>query len=226
MTSLFITATGTGIGKTLLSAGLVYRARRAGLDALALKPVISGYDPEDEESDTALLLKAQGLAPSDAGRISPFAFKAPLSPDMAARREGRGIDPDALLRFCREALESGRPTLIEGVGGAFVPLSSGFLVADWIAALDLPFLLLAGGYLGTISHTLATLEALAARGLRPSALILSGRPDDPVPLEETASSLAIAKDMPVLLMPALPGPDAWRHLPDLAGLPAPWGGKN
>lgn len=164
----------------------------------ALKPIISGWDGDDPaavaESDTGQILAALGQAPDKAAidDCSPFRFKAPLSPDMAAAREGRDIDLDALLGFCRREIERSIPDetlLIEGVGGVMVPLTGDKTVLDWMAALDLPALLVVGSYLGTISHTLTAAMALRARHIAIRAVIISESEDSPVPCEETAETI-------------------------------------
>ncbi len=217
MPALFVTATGTGVGKTLLAATLVHQLKAAGHAVRALKPVLSGYDAGDAANDAAVLLRAGGRQADAAAQadIAPWRFAAPLSPDMAARREDRTLDVDALVAWCRKRMRAGGWTLIEGVGGAFVPLDAHSLVADWMAALDCPFLLVTGAHLGTLSHTIATIEALAARGLRPRALVLSDRGDGPVPAAETAGALRTRLRLPVHILPPLAGPAPWRRAPDL-----------
>ncbi|WP_281299846.1 MULTISPECIES: dethiobiotin synthase [unclassified Iodidimonas] len=217
MAGLFITATGTRIGKTLLTAALVHQLRHAGRRVQAIKPIISGYAPKDETSDTALLLKALGRPSSAAADISPWRFAAPLSPDMAAALEGRRLPYPALLAFCRQAMAAPGLTLIEGVGGAFVPLDDRHLVADWIADLGCPHLLVTGSYLGSLSHSLSCIEGLAHRGLAPSALIVSDSPDHPaaIPLNDTCKSLSRHISCPIISLPRLDGPDPWAHAPDL-----------
>ena len=160
----------------------------------AIKPVISGWEDTPTaiaESDTGQLLAAQGLdpTPENIAACSPFRFKEPLSPDMAAAREGKEIDFDGLVGFCRKALEKEGPDgtlLIEGVGGVMVPLTDRHTVLDWMAALDLPVLLVVGSYLGTISHTLTAAHVLRARHLAIRAIVISESEDSPVPPAETA----------------------------------------
>ncbi len=183
---LFVTGTGTDIGKTYVSCGML-RQR----PIRALKPVMSGYDPaRAAESDAGRLLTAQGSAPSaDAvAAMSPWRFSAPLSPDMAARHEGRAIDFDALVDFCKSA----GPALIEGVGGVMVPLDDRHTVLDWIAALDIPVLLVCGSYLGALSHTLTAL-----RCLRVAAIAVNETAFSPVDIFETAAVLARFSDAPI-----------------------------
>jgi dethiobiotin synthetase len=195
MTSYFVTATGTDIGKTYVSAALLRHWRREERPVAALKPVMSGFDAADvARSDAGQLLMAMD-APMDAAGlnlISPWRFAAPLSPDMAAAREGKSIPYDRLVATCRSVAgmmpEDGR-LIVEGVGGVCVPLDDRHTVMDWMRDIELPILLVAGSYLGTISHTLAALAAMKLHGLKPQAIVLNESPLSPVPPEETAASL-------------------------------------
>lgn len=192
MTGLFVTATGTDIGKTFVTAGLVRALRARGVAVEALKPVASGFDPAaPESSDPGVLLTALGreITAENLARISPWRFAAPLSPDMAARREGRRIDFAALIDFCHSATRAADILLIEGVGGIMVPLDNEHTVLDWVAALRLPLLIMAGSYLGTISHTLSALDVVKRWGLDVAALIVNETPGGPVDLEETAQTI-------------------------------------
>src|SRR5262245_55446687 len=104
MGALFITATGTDIGKTFVTAGLIRHLRESGRSVEALKPVVSGFEETNAAaSDPAVLLAALGRPMSDMESIAPWRFKTPLSPDMAAAREGRALDFAALVAFCRDA---------------------------------------------------------------------------------------------------------------------------
>ncbi len=191
MTTVFVTATGTGVGKTFITAKLVAELRAARRSVLALKPVASGFDADNvAASDTGVLLDALGLAPTAANldAVSPWRFAAPLSPDMAAARERRRVPFEELLEFCR-APRPADVTLIEGIGGAMVPLDDTHTVLDWIAALGAPVLLVAGSYLGTLSHTLTAVAALRARGLEAVTIIVSESEEQPVPLEETTRTI-------------------------------------
>jgi dethiobiotin synthetase len=220
MSRYFVTATGTELGKSFTTAALLHGARAAGRTVKGLKPVASGIDDANlAGSDPAVLLAAQDLA-CDWGaveRICPWHFKAPLSPDMAAAREGRAVPFDDLVRFCRQALEGPEDlVLVEGVGGIMAPVDERHTVLDWVAALDIPALLVAGTYLGTISHTLTALATLAGRGVPVAALILSESPDNPVPPAETAAAIArFAPGLAILHVPRLPGAEGWRRVPAL-----------
>ena len=193
MTAFFVTATGTDIGKTYVTAGLIRAIRATGGQARALKPVISGFDMEAaESSNSGLLLRAMGqaIAPGSVARISPWRFYAPLSPTWRPR-ENREIDFSELVAFCRDEIRSTEGTLfIEGVGGVMVPIDPNHTVLDWIAALGIPAIIVAGTYLGTISHTLTALAVLASRHISVRALVLNESETAPVPVSETISTIS------------------------------------
>lgn len=221
MSAIFITASGTGVGKTLVTAALAHQFQRRGDSVDALKPVISGFNPASvATSDTGILLSAldRDTTPDAVERISPWRFVAPLSPDMAAAREGRRIDFAALVILCRHRAGGCARLLIEGVGGVMVPLTDDRTVLDWIAALEVPALLVVGSYLGTISHTLTAAAALRGRGAHLAGIIVSESPESPVPIEETAAAIGrFVAGTPVALLPRLGGTAPWREAPDLLG---------
>ena len=210
MAAYFVTSTGTDIGKTFVAAGLIRYLRNAGANAAALKPVVSGYDSSVvETSDPAVLLKALGrqVTADEIARIAPWRFRAPLSPDIAAAREGRRIDFDELIAFSRAEVRAATGMLfIEGVGGIMVPLDGQRTVLDWMAALNIPLLLVVGGYLGAISHTLTALDVLAQRKLEIAAIVVSESERDTVALDDTVASIArFSGGVDVIGLPRLPG---------------------
>jgi dethiobiotin synthetase len=209
MAAYFVTSTGTDVGKTFVTAGLIRRLREAGAKVDALKPVVIGYDSSvAETSDPAVLLSALGrpLSAEEVARISPWRFRAPLSPDLAAAREDRSIAFDELIGFSRAAVAAANGILlIEGVGGIMVPLDAERTVLDWMAALGIPLLLVVGGYLGTISHTLTALDVLAQRKLAVAAIVVSESERNPVELDETVASIArFSNGVDVVGLPRLP----------------------
>lgn len=222
MSRLFVTATGTGIGKTFVTAALAVQVAAQGRTVRLCKPVLSGFDPADEQGDAAVLLRAQGLEASSQAfdNISPWRFRAPLSPDMAAAREGCRIDFNRLVEHCREAVAGPQDVvLIEGIGGAFVPLGADHLVADWIAALKVPVLLVTGSSLGTLSHTIAAVEALLRRGVAVHAVLVSESADMAGEAAEVMSSLAAhLPGQRLEFCPRITGADPWRRAPDLVQL--------
>lgn len=161
--SFFITGTSTGIGKTVISAWLALH-----LNADYWKPVQSGLEEQDR-------MTVKKLARLDDKRLHPEAYllKEPLSPHEAARREGITIEPDVF-----HLPKTRAPLIVEGAGGVLVPLTEDWLMADLMAQLSLPVILVASTTLGTINHTLLSLEALRNRHLEIAGVILSGPPAD------------------------------------------------
>jgi dethiobiotin synthase len=155
-----VTATGTGVGKTLTSAILTL-----GLDACYWKPVQSGAG---EGTDTDAVCAMTG-APAERFLPEAYVFQAPLSPHRAAELEGSVIDPDSL---CPPSVE--RPLIIEGAGGLLVPLNRNTLFADVFARWGLPVILCARTELGAINQALLSIEAIRARGLTLHGVVYLG----------------------------------------------------
>ncbi|MEQ8268733.1 MAG: dethiobiotin synthase [Parvibaculum sp.] len=204
MLPVFVTSSGTEIGKTYVSAMLTRE-----LKARALKPLVSGIDELTfPDSDPAHLLAAMGEKATfeNAALVSRWRFREPLSPDMAAKREGREINFDELIDECLGAAAKPGPLVIEGVGGLMVPLDATHTVLDWMKALDaktgLAPVLVVGAYLGTISHTLTALAVMRAEKLLPRVIVVSEKEPGPVPAEETAETIArYADGVPVRVLP-------------------------
>lgn len=222
--AFFVTAAGTEIGKTLVTAALVHQLREAGRPVRALKPVISGLDEVAlEESDSGQLLAALGR-PVDAEAVaglSPWRFGAPLSPHMAAALEGREIDFASLVAFCRAEAEAsaakGETLLIEGVGGAMVPVTTRKTVLDWIAALGLPAVLVGGSYLGALSHTLTAVRVLQGEGIAVRAVVISESAEQSVGLAPTVGTLrGFLSGIPVVPLPRIhAAAEPWCAAPSL-----------
>jgi dethiobiotin synthetase len=193
MTAVFVTATGTDIGKTFVTAGLIRHYRGAGRIADAVKPVVSGFDPAAwQDSDPAALLAAleRPQVIEEVERISPWRFEAPLSPHMAARQEGRAIGYQEVVDFCRRAMAARRGVLlIEGIGGIMVPLDDRHTVLDWMTLLRIPIVLVAGTYVGTMSHTLTALEVLVRRNLDVAAVVISESEGSAASLADTVATV-------------------------------------
>jgi dethiobiotin synthetase len=194
VSAIFITATGTDVGKTFVAASLIRHLRQMGHEVDAIKPVVSGFDPKQAAaSDPGVLLDALGLpvTAEDIERISPWRFRAPLSPDLAAAMEDRRIDVDQVVAFCQSAVAERRDVLlIEGVGGIMVPLDEQRTILDVMMALRLPLILVTGSYLGTISHTLTALDSLFQRDMNVLAVIVSETPGSTVPLDDVVATIS------------------------------------
>lgn len=178
---LFVTGTGTEVGKSVVAAVIANAARAAGERVAVFKPAVSGLD-EGTESDHALLRRASGSKQSD-DEIAPYRFGPAVSPHLAAELAAEPIDP-ARLRAVAASAAAGADVLVcEGVGGLLVPLTAGYLVRDLARDLAYPLVIVAPAELGTINHTLLTIEAARAVGLEIAAIVLNRWPAEPGALE-------------------------------------------
>ncbi len=159
------------------------------------------------------------LTLENAALISPWRLKAPLSPDMAARREHKVLALDDIVRYCaRKSLREYEYLLVEGVGGVMSPVNEYSTVVDWIAGTQFSTIVVAGSYVGAISHTLTALEALHARKIRVFAVIVSPSESSVVSAEETMESLRprIDNETALVCIPRiLDAAQAWKSVPDL-----------
>ena len=192
----FITSIGTDIGKSYVMEQLIraYRTQR-GEAVMGLKPILSGYDGIETavDSDTGRIISALGLPLNQemVDRVTPWRFKEPLSPDMAARRANTPLKFEPVIDYCRKIQCEGYDrVLIEGVGGVMVPLNDHCRVIDWIEALNCDIVLVASNYLGAMSHTFTAYEALKSRGLEVSSVIVSEYAGEAIDMEETCQSLS------------------------------------
>lgn len=195
MPALFVAGAGTDVGKTFVGAQLIRALIARGVTVEALKPVVSGFDPADWAlSDPGQLLAALGrpLNAETLQAISPWRYAAALSPEMAARLEGRVVDCAATIAFCRDRIAA-RPdalTLVEGAGGVMSPVDEHTTGLDLMSGIGAPLVLVGGSYLGGISHLLTAVEAVRARGLAIKAVVVSESEAAGTPFEETVAAVA------------------------------------
>jgi len=222
MQGLFITSVGTEVGKTLVTALLCRQLIAKGRRVRALKPVVSGYSDGDSQSDPARILRSLGRAPGPEAidEIAPWRFAEPVSPHLAARREGRPVALDEVVAFCREVHDAD-VRLVEGAGGVMSPIVEGATCLGLAAALGDPAVLVTGSYLGAISHTLTALVALKKRGVGVAGIVVS-ESDPSAGLEDMMESLRefAGEETRIIPLPRISGDVEanWREAPDLTGL--------
>jgi dethiobiotin synthetase len=185
--ALFVTGTDTGVGKSVLAAALLAALRVRGVAVRALKPVITGlHEPTDLDwpPDHELLGLAAGCS---AAEVIVAGYGPPVSPHLAAELAQRPVDLDAVIATARglAADPDAEVVILEGVGGLLVPLSDRFDVRRLAVELDWPLLVSARPGLGTINHTLLTLEVARAAGLRVAAVVLTPWPASPDRIERS-----------------------------------------
>jgi dethiobiotin synthetase len=203
---IFVMGTDTAVGKTVVTAAIALAARARGRDPAVLKPAQTGDDGTivgDAEFVAALI----GLdEPAEA--ICPYRLRAPLAPSVAASLEGRRLDPEVVARSYDDLSARHDLVLVEAAGGALVPFSDGVDMAGLASLLGLPAVVVARPGLGTLNHTLLTLEALHRRGLTVLGVVISGYPPDPG-LDALTNPPALARLTPVPLLGAI------AHDPDI-----------
>jgi dethiobiotin synthetase len=225
---VFVTGTGTEVGKTVVAAVIAHTLASEGKRVAVFKPAVTGLEPPVDGPkcqsigdisahrlpDHALLRRASGSRQSD-DEISPYRYGPAASPHLAAALANEKIDPDRLLAAARTAAASADVLVCEGVGGLLVPLSPDYLVRDLAADLGLPLIIVASPGLGTINHTLLTIEAARAAELTVSSVVLTPWPQEPTEIEtsnrETIESIG---EVQVETLPSqnLAAPETWPKL--------------
>jgi dethiobiotin synthetase len=181
---LFVTGTGTGVGKTIVSAALLAAIRMSGQRVSAYKPVVTGLaEPSGQwPPDHELLALMAGMTPEE---VAPLRFLPAVSPHLAASLAGEPIDAVTVVELAQAGASAGEILIVEGVGGLLVPLSDDFKVRDLAVELALPLLIVTSPGLGTINHTLLTIEAARAVGLNVAAVVFTPWPGEPSQLEQS-----------------------------------------
>jgi len=202
---LFLTGTDTDVGKTYVGALIARRMRKAGLRVGVYKPAASGCRRQGDRlvSDDALQLWEAAGRPGTLDEVCPQCFAAPLAPHLAARAEGRRLDPQQLRRGLEPWLARSDVVLVEGAGGLLAPLGEEEFVADLAYDLGYPLVVVARNVLGTINHTLQTLfVACRYRGGLPVAGVVLNNPVPPPPgdfsLPTNRQELSARADCPIL----------------------------
>jgi dethiobiotin synthetase len=179
---VFVTGTDTGVGKSIVAAAICAALAARGDRVAAFKPVVSGLDEEPGEfgydHDLLASMASAGQSPQD---VAPWRFGPPVSPHLAAELAGEQIEPAQLVAVAR----AHELLVCEGVGGLMVPITPGYLVRDLAIDLELPVVVAARTGLGTINHTLLTVEAARAAGLKVAGVVMTPWPDEPTEMERS-----------------------------------------
>jgi dethiobiotin synthetase len=204
---LFVTGTDTGVGKTVVAAAIVAALRVRGEPVRALKPLITGLDdPPDPiwPRDHELLART---ADQDPEEVNLLGYGPAVSPHLAAELSDEPVRPAQLEASVRAAAREGEVLVVEGVGGLLVPIAPGYDVRDLASALGLPVVVVGRPGLGTINHTLLTLEAARAAGLRVAGVVLTPWPAEPGAIERSnRETIERLGGVGVSVLPHLPAP--------------------
>lgn len=195
MAGLLILGTDTGVGKTVVSCGIIRVLRSRGIKVGAIKPVATGYPPR-HHPDILDLANASGQSYED---IACWEGALPASPSLVARLEGRKLDIESLVASVDGRMQRSNFHVIEGAGGVLCPLGPRMTLADLAVELSLPCILVARRCLGTLNHILLSLEACVTRGLDVAGIVLNAtRPTNDVASVEAGAELARLTDVPIL----------------------------
>lgn len=204
----FVTGTDTGVGKTVVAAAIAAALRARGETVVAFKPVLTGVEePSDRDwpADDVTLAAAAGMRPDD---IAPLRFGPPVSPHLAAALAGSPVDPAKLLAALAASAGSADAVVVEGVGGLLVPLAPDCSVRDFACQVALPLVIAARPGLGTINHTLLTIEAARTAGLSIAGVVVTPWPQEPSPMEtDNRATIERLGDVEVVGLPRLPRAD-------------------
>lgn len=208
MRGIFVTATDTGVGKTIVAAAILAALRARGESVAAFKPALTGTDePADPDwpPDDVLLAAA---AAADPASIAPARYGPPVSPHLAAELAGRPIDPASLRAAMAARATEADALIVEGVGGLLVPLARDYAVRDLARDAGLPLVVVARPGLGTINHTLLTLEAARAAGLAVAGVVMTPWPEAPTAMEaDNRTTVAALGAVDVATLAPLPRAD-------------------
>ena len=210
---VFITGTDTGVGKTIVTATVATALTQQGVNAGVMKPIVTGLaESKAGLSDPDWLISKTGVGDSPA-LISPYRFQIAASPLVAAAPTGVPIDIEHIIRAFQALSDQHDCILVEGIGGVMVPLTTDLFVVDLMKHMNLPVLVVARSGLGSINHTLLTLDCLRSRGVRILGLVFNAaaRPPADADLSET---------IPTILR--LSGVRSFGELPYCEGLPQSW----
>ena len=187
---IFVTGTDTAIGKTWVAAGLLRSLCAAGFRAVGMKPIAAGFEPGARENADVTVLRDAGNVDVPAQWRNPYAFAEPVAPHLAAASSGvtieisRIVDAAAMLRQAADAL------VVEGAGGALVPIDRTYDMLDVAAALGFPVLLVVGMRLGCLNHAFATALAVQRRGLVLAGWVANALPPAMALLTQNVDALA------------------------------------
>jgi dethiobiotin synthetase len=225
---VFVTGTGTEIGKTVVAAALARTLANDGSRVAVFKPALTGMDefPGYDEAaaksaesiadlpDHAILRVAARSSQTD-DEIAPYRFDPPMSPHLAAGLAGVEIDPDRVIKAARAAAAGVDWVVCEGAGGLLVPLSPTWTMRSFAVELGYPLVIVSPPGLGSINHTLLTVEAARSVGLKVAAIVLNPWPAEPTPIEaDNRETIANLSGVPVLALPQVDLGDlsAWPEL--------------
>ena len=203
MRGLFVSGTDTGVGKTHVAVGLLTALRDAGVRAVGMKPVAAGIGQGEAVNADAIALERASAVEAPLSERNPYAFTEPVAPHVAAVAEGARIELRVIEQAARQLALRADVLVVEGAGGALVPLDDRLDMLDIARSLDLPVLLVIGMRLGCINHALLSALAIRRRGLALAGWVANVLPPQMSRLDENLSTLALHLGVaPAAIVPA------------------------
>ena len=206
MKGFFITGTGTGVGKTIATIALGIFLKSHGFNTIAIKPIESGCALSNNQliPHDGMMLKDMLRQNESIDRITPIRFESPLAPMVASEIEGKTIDIDFLLRHINEISLDYDNILIEGIGGIMVPILHDYFIYDLISDIALPVIIVANSGLGTINHTLLTVDLALRKGFTVAGVIINHCANDDNDLSIASNPQIIRRLCPVPVIGEIP----------------------
>ena len=203
---LFVTGTDTGVGKTLVAGAIAGLLSNAGRDVGVFKPISTGCRRQREglvNADAEFLAHCSN-SPFSLELINPIRYRDPLAPMVAAERAERPIEWDQLELAYKNVVEGSELVIVEGIGGVMVPIEKDYLVIDLMADMGLPVLIVAASRLGTINHTLLTIEMCRIRGIKLAGIVINGYQAEQAHLAEESNARVISEVGGVRILNVIP----------------------
>ena len=204
MAGLFITGTDTDVGKTVITGAIAAALRNRGQNIGVMKPMASGgvanQDGKLIAQDATFLMQAAGISENKRDLVNPVCLEFELTPAVSATISGVEVDIPAILKTYQMAAKTYDPLIVEGVGGIVAPLWQDYLVADLMVEMALPIIIVTRPNLGTINHTVLTVEYARQRGLQVAGIIINGWNEDEVGILEHSNETYMAQlsQVPIL----------------------------
>lgn len=199
MKSFFVTGTDTGIGKTAFTCGLASLLRVSGIDVGVMKPFATGIPQKNgfQSEDVSMLVSSSGVSDPES-LVNPYFFAIPASPYSAAKKLGKQIDLDLVLSSFDKLRSIHDVVLVEGIGGIMTPILKDYFVIDLIKDLNLDTIIVTGSKIGTINHTILTIDACKKHGIHIPGLIINQTDKNGYDLDELGQDLTSLSGVDVI----------------------------
>ena len=188
--NIFITSTGTNLGKTYCFVEILKELAHRKIIANSYKPILSGFNFDDiVDSDSYKILKTRNIKPdiNHIKDITPWLFKSPIAPSIAAMKENKTLKYEEVLKWCFKKSNINGINIFEGAGGIYVPIEGKKTILNLIKELECKVILIVGNYLGSVSHTISAIKNIQHEDIEIINVIINKNTDNDVNIEDTKS---------------------------------------